>query len=149
MHIIISRKYILFESTTTILTTAFVPFLRTSVSVEFSLSVTYIYVQFSFGLLCQWALSRQWTDLATISRKKRKKRMPSGACRLECRLRMPSGVVLLRMPSGVVLCEPYPTPRLGIAAPQAVSEMSGCGVGAPNPIVNPAVSNPARKNLVG
>ena len=46
-------------------------------------------------------------------------------------LRMPSGVVLLRMPSGVVLCGPYPTPRLGIAAPQAVSEMFGCGVGEP------------------
>ena len=58
-------------------------------------------------------------------------RMPSGACRLECRLRMPSGVVLLRMPSGVVLCGPYPTPRLGIAAPQAVSNLFGCGVGEP------------------
>ena len=64
-------------------------------------------------------------------------RLPAGACRLECRLRMSSGVVLLRMPSGVVLCEPYPTPRLGIAAPQAVSEISGCGGGAPHPIVTP------------
>ena len=76
-------------------------------------------------------------------------RMPSGACRLECRLRMPSGVVLLRMPSGVVLCEPYPTPRLGIAAPQAVSEISGCGVGVPHPIANPMMSNPRATHLWG
>ena len=64
------QEIILFESTI-VLTTAFVPFLRTSVSVDFGLSVTYIYVQFSIGLFCQWALSRQWTDLATISRKKK------------------------------------------------------------------------------
>ena len=43
---------------------------------------------------------------------------------------------------------PYPTPRLGIAAPQAVSWVSGCGVGAPNPIVN-LRCHPAIKNLWG
>ena len=44
---------------------------------------------------------------------------------------------------------PYPTPKLGISARHAVSNLSGCGVGAPNPIVNPAMWKPARKNFVG
>ena len=35
---------------------------------------------------------------------------------------------------GKVLSKPYPTPRLGISAPQAVSKISGCGGGAPYPI---------------
>ena len=42
---------------------------------------------------------------------------------------------------------PYPTPKLGISARHAVSNLSGCGVGAPNPIVNPALSKPTIKNL--
>ena len=32
------------------------------------------------------------------------------------------------------MSKPYPTPRLGISAPQAVSKISGCGGGAPYPI---------------
>ena len=42
---------------------------------------------------------------------------------------------------------PYPTPRLGIAAPQAVSEISGCGVGAPNPIANHALWKPRAQKI--
>ena len=44
---------------------------------------------------------------------------------------------------------PYPTPKLGISARHAVSNLSGCGVGAPNPIGDPAMSKPTRKNLWG
>ena len=32
---------------------------------------------------------------------------------------------------------PYPTPKLGISARHAVSNLSGCGGGAPHPIVTP------------
>ena len=39
---------------------------------------------------------------------------------------------------------PYPTPKLGISARHAVSKISGCGVGAPNPIGNPALSTPTQ-----
>ena len=38
------------------------------------------------------------------------------------------------MCGGKVLSKPYPTPRLGISAPQAVSKISGSGGGAPYPI---------------
>ena len=44
---------------------------------------------------------------------------------------------------------PYPTPKLGISARHAVSNLSGCGVGAPNPIGNPAVSNPRDQKFGG
>ena len=40
---------------------------------------------------------------------------------------------------------PYPTPKLGISARHAVSNLSGCGVGAPNPIGNPAMSKPTQE----
>ena len=42
---------------------------------------------------------------------------------------------------GKVLSKPYPTPRLGISAPQAVSKISGCGVGVPHPIGGSALVN--------
>ena len=32
---------------------------------------------------------------------------------------------------------PYPTPKLGISARHAVSNLSGCGGGAPHPILTP------------
>ena len=44
---------------------------------------------------------------------------------------------------------PSPTPKLGISARHALSNLSGCGVGAPNPIGNHALSNPPIKNLWG
>ena len=39
------------------------------------------------------------------------------------------------------MSKPYPTPRLGISAPQAVSKISGCGVGVPHPIGGSALVN--------
>ena len=47
------------------------------------------------------------------------------------------------------MVHPYPTPKLGISARHAVSNLSGCGVGAPNPIANPMMSKPPRKKLWG
>ena len=44
---------------------------------------------------------------------------------------------------------PYPTPKLGISARHAVRKLSGCGVGAQNPIGNPAVSTPRAQKFVG
>ena len=44
---------------------------------------------------------------------------------------------------------PYPTPKLGISARHAVSNLSGCGVGAPNPIGNPALSIPRAQEFRG
>ena len=35
------------------------------------------------------------------------------------------------------MVHPYPTPKLGISARHAVSNLSGCGGGAPHPIVTP------------
>ena len=40
-------------------------------------------------------------------------------------------------------------PEVGVSASQAVRGVSGCGVGAPNPIVKPALSTPRSKNLWG
>ena len=44
------------------------------------------------------------------------------------------------------MVHPYPTPKLGISARHAVSNLSGCGGGAPHPIVTP---HPWRGGVVG